>query len=298
MAVFTPIGEFFTAVVSDVTAVFVAIGQFIIGVFQAAWDGVTAVWNVAVGFFGSVWNGIVAVFSAVAGWLGGVFSVAWSAIVAVWNVAVGFFSGIWDGITGVFSAVSEWFAGVFQSAWESIKKVFSGVAGFFRGVWDTVVSIFTSVGTAVGNAISGAVKGVVNSILGFAENTINGFIKAINVAVGIINAIPGVDIPKLKELNIPRLATGGIVSPQGGGSIIYAGDGGQNEWVVPESKMASLVRQINARGGGGMGQINITVNVTTRDEKFSDSDAVDIAQKINRALKAQGLRLDQMGALR
>ena len=299
VAVFTPIGEFFTAVVSDVTAAFVAIGQFIIGVFQAAWDGIVIAWKTAIGFFNSVWNGIVAVFSVVAGWFGGVFNVAWNAIVAVWNVAVGFFSGVWGGIVSVFSAVAEWFAGIFQSAWEGIKKVFSGVAGFFRGVWDTIVNIFTSVGTAVGNAISGAVKGVVNSILGFAENTINGFIKAINVAVGVINAIPGVNIPKLNMLNIPRLATGGIVSPQGGGSIIYAGDGGQNEWVVPESKMSSLVRQINARGGTGVaGGVNITVNVTTRDEKFTDNDAVDIAQKINRALKAQGLRLDQMGALR
>lgn len=299
VAVFTPIGEFFTSVVSDVVAAFMAIGQFIIGVFQAAWDGIVIAWKTAVGFFNSIWNGIVAVFSVVAGWFGGVFNVAWNAIVAVWNVAVGFFSGVWGGIVSVFSAVAEWFAGIFQSAWEGIKKVFSGVAGFFRGVWDTIVNIFTSVGTAVGNAISGAVKGVVNSILGFAENTINGFIKAINVAVGVINAIPGVNIPKLNTLNIPRLATGGIVSPQGGGSIIYAGDGGQNEWVIPESKMASLVRQINSRGGAGVtGGVNITVNVTTRDEKFTDNDAVEIAQKINRALKAQGLRLDQMGALR
>ena len=284
----------------QIFAVFSAIGRFISDVFAYAWSAISAVWGVVVGFFASVWNGIVAIFSAVIGFYVNIFQTAWNGIVAVWNVVVGFFAGIWNGIVAVFSAVGNWFAGIFQGAWDGIKRVFSGVGSFFRGVWDTIVGIFSRVGTAIADTIGGAVKGVVNSVLGFAENAINGFIRAINIAIDVINAIPGVKIGKLSELNIPRLATGGIVSPQGGGSIIYAGDGGQNEWVVPESKMASLVRQINARGGvgAGFGDVNITVNVEAGGERFSESDAVDIAQKINRALKAQGLRLDQMGALR
>jgi len=59
------------------------------------------------------------------------------------------------------------------------------------------------------------------------------------------------------------------------------------------------VTQINKRSDGvGSRDVNITVNVTTRDDKFSEEDAVNIAKQINRALKAQGLRLDQLGALR
>lgn len=282
-----------------IVATFNAVVGFFSGLFQAAWNAIVAAWNGVVGFFGGLWNGIVGIFSAAIGFYAGIFSAAWDGVAAIWNGVVGFFGGVWGGIVGVFSVVGNWFSDVFQKAWNGIKNVFAGVGGFFRGIWDTIVGIFGKVGSSIGNAISGAVKTVVNSILGFAENTINGFIKAINLAIGAINLIPGVNIGKLNELNIPRLATGGIVGPQGGGSIIYAGDGGQNEWVVPESKMASLVRQINARGGAGVaGGVNITVNVTTRDEKFTDGDAVDIAQKINRALKAQGLRLDQMGALR
>ena len=41
---------------------------------------------------------------------------------------------------------------------------------------------------AIGNAIGDAFKTVVNSIIGFAEGTINMFIKAINGAIGLINS--------------------------------------------------------------------------------------------------------------
>ncbi len=58
------------------------------------------------------------------------------------------------------------------------------------------------------HGIGNAFKTVVNSIISFAENTINKFIRAINSAIGLINNIPGVNIGKLKELNIPKLKVG------------------------------------------------------------------------------------------
>ena len=64
---------------------------------------------------------------------------------------------------------------------------------------------------------------------------------------------------KLQIPRIPRMATGGIVTPQGGGSVIYAGDGGQDEWVVPESKMASLIEKLNNRSNTSGD--NITINI-------------------------------------
>lgn len=284
---------------NGIVAAFNAVVGFFSGLFQGAWNAIVAVWNAVVGFFANVWNGIVIIFSAVVGWFGGVFSGAWNIIVSVWNAAVGWFGGVWNGIVGVFAGVAGWFGGIFRGAWNAITGIFGGLAGFFGGVWNTITGMFGRLGSFVGNAIGGAVRGAVNGALSMVERMANGFIGMINGAIGIINKIPGVHIGNIPSLHIPRMATGGIVTPQGGGSIIYAGDGGQNEWVVPESKMASLVAQINRRSDGvGSRDVNITVNVTTRDEKFSEEDAVNIAKQINRALKAQGLRLDQLGALR
>ena len=276
----------------SILAVIFAPISLVIGLFFMFKDQIFAV-------FQAVWNFIVAVFTPIVQFFGGVFSGAWNIIVSVWNTVIGWFGGVWNGIVGVFAGVAGWFGGIFRGAWNAITGIFGGLAGFFGGVWNTITGMFGRLGSFVGNAIGGAVRGAVNGALSMVENMANGFIGMINGAIGIINKIPGVHIGNIPSLHIPRMATGGIVTPQGGGSIIYAGDGGQNEWVVPESKMASLVTQINKRSDGvGVRDVNITVNVTTRDEKFNEEDAVNIAKQINRALKAQGLRLDQLGALR
>lgn len=294
---------FFSNIWNGIISVFSTVVNWFGGVFSAAWNAIVMAWNAVVGWFAGVWRGIVGIFSVVAGWFTAVFQNAWNGIVNVWNGVVSFFSGVWNGIMRIFNVVGMWFSGVFKAAYDSIVGIFSGIGGFFQGIWNTITGIFGKVGTAIADSISGAVRGAVNSVLGFAENSINVFIRAINGAIDIINAIPGVNISKIQELRIPKLATGGIVTPQGGGSIIYAGDGGQNEWIIPESKMASLVGQINQRLNSGNissgnNPVNITVNIETKANDFTDEDAVNIAQKINRALKAQGLRLDQLGALR
>ena len=233
----------------------------IIGFFQSAWDGIVAIWNGVTAFFGLVWNGIVAIFTPVIQFFGAIFQSAWNGIMAIWNGVVWYYTTIWNGIKAVFGVVAGFFIGVFTTAWNGIKNVFSGVFGFFAGVWNGIVGIFKGVGDAIGGAISGAVKWAINGVLGFAVGMINGFIDMINIAIGIINAIPGVHIGKLEKLNVPRFETGGIVGPQGGGSLIWAGDGGENEWIVPESKMASLIDKINSQTGGTGGN-NYTINVS------------------------------------
>ena len=216
----------------------------------------------------NIWNGFVEVLSSTISSIG-----QW-------------FKGLWDGIVSIFSGVAGWFGGIFQGAWNAITGIFGRLGGFFGGVWNSITGMFGRLGSFVGDAIGGAVKGAVNGALGMVERMANGFIGMINGAIGLINKIPGVNIGNIPSLHIPRLATGGIVTPQGGGSIIYAGDGGQNEWVVPESKMASLVEQINRRrsGDGGMTK-HITVNNTynVRDKVDAQMVASDLGYLLSQA---------------
>nr|DAX83410.1 MAG TPA: tail tape measure protein [Caudoviricetes sp.] len=289
-AFFKGIGDFFIGIWNGITSLFNGIVEFfkqwgltilaiifwpisllvglfftfkdqIIGFFQSAWNGIVAIWNGVAAFFGLVWNGIVAIFTPVAQFFGVIFQSAWNGIMAIWNGVVWYYTTIWNGIKAVFGVVAGFFIGVFTTAWNGIKNVFSGVFGFFAGIWNGIVGIFKGVGDAIGGAISGAVKWAINGVLSFAAGMINGFIDAINLAIGIINAIPGVHIGKIGKLNVPRFETGGIVGPQGGGSLIWAGDGGENEWIVPESKMASLIDKINSQTGGTGGN-NYTINVS------------------------------------
>jgi len=203
-----------TAIPEIIAAILESLAQLapqLAALFQGAWEMITTIWSVAIGFFQGIWDGITLVFSVVGEVLSGFFQGAWDLVQGIWNVAVGFFSGVWSGITAVFSGVASFFSGVFSAAWNAITSIFNKLGSFFSGVWNAVVSIFRDAGVAVGDAISGAVRGAVNAVLGGATRIINGFISAINFAIGVINAIPGVSISPIGYLSAPALAQGGIL---------------------------------------------------------------------------------------
>lgn len=199
---------YFVALWEGIKAVFSVVATVIGGFFQAAWNAIKLVWDIVVGYFTAIWEAIKAIFSVVATVIGGFFQAAWNGITIIWDTVSTYFSTIWEGIKSIFSGVASFFKNVFSSAWNGIKSIFSGVSGFFQNIWNTIKNMFTNIGTTIGNAIGGAFKNVVNSIISFAENTINGFIRAINGAISVINKIPGVEISKLKELSIPKLKVG------------------------------------------------------------------------------------------
>lgn len=268
-AVWSKVQPFFLAVWEAIKSIFEIVAPIIGGFFKVAWAVIQAVWSVAAAWFQLVWEGIKAVFSVVGAVLGGFFTVAWEIIKAVWSSATAFFqaifdtiagifsfaaavlsgdfsgaweaikgivgtwasyfSTVWEGIKSVFGAVASWFGSVFSAAWEAIKAVFAPVGAFFQSLWDTIVSLFTSIGTAVGDAVSGAVKGAINAVLKGAIGIINGFIDAINLAIGVINAIPGVSIEKIQRLEVPQLAQGGIVTAP---TLLEAGEAG-DEAIIP-----------------------------------------------------------------
>ena len=232
--------------------------------FSGAWNIIKSIWSGVVAYFTFIWNGIVAVFSAVIGFYSRIFTTAWNIIKGVWSVVSGWFASVWQGIVNVFSPVVNFFSRVFSSAWQAIRNVFSAVGGFFRGVWNSIVSIFSNVGTSVGNAIGSAFKNVVRSVLSGAVNIINGVIGAINGAIGTINKIPGVNIPKMGTLSVPRFYTG-VRNFSGGMAVVGDVRGGGGELVslprgsdVYSNNETRKILDSLANGGGVGGGLNFT----------------------------------------
>lgn len=147
----------------------------------------------------------------IANWFKTKFETAYNNVTSVFSGIGKFFTGKWSDIKNAFKSVGTWFKDTFSDAWKKIKSVFDGVGEFFGGLWTTIKEKFTDIGQAVGEAVNGAFSKAVNSILSTATNIINGFIRAINKAIKVINEIPGVEINKLKELDTPQLARGGIL---------------------------------------------------------------------------------------
>lgn len=211
-AVWDVVLNYYKTLWNGIKAVFSVVKTVLLGFFNAAWTAIKAVWDGVVNYYKGVWNGIKAVFSVVSSVLTEFFSAAWNGIKAVWNAVSGYFSGIWESVKSVFSGVENWFQSIFSAAWTAVQGVFSNFGSFFQGLWDTIKSTFSNLGSSLSDAIGGAVRSGLNGVLSMIERTINNGISLINGAIGLINALPGVNVGTIGELSLPRLAKGGIVN--------------------------------------------------------------------------------------
>jgi phage-related protein len=180
---------------------------------------------------------------------------------------------IWESIKSVFSNVDGWFGEKFGDAWENVKKKFSRVKEFFSGVWQKIKDVFSKVGTSIGSAVSGAVKGAVNKVLSNATRVINGFIRGINVALSVINAIPGVSIKKINQLSVPRLAKGAVI-PGGREFLAVLGDQprGQTNIEAPLDTIVDAMKVALKGSGGFNGKIEVPVYIGNRQVALAVRD--------------------------
>lgn len=173
----------------------------------------------------------------------------------------------------------------FHNGIQAIKDWFASIPGFFAGVIGKISDKVKQFGAKVGDIVGGAFKAVVNGVLSFIEGFINAPIKAINGLIDVINAVPGIDLGKLNEFHLPRLAKGGVVTESTLANIGEAGD----EAVIPlERNTASwagplaraIADQFTEQGIGGAG---ITVYMTNNINNNLDAD--EIGQRLMTSIR-------------
>ncbi|MDU4953484.1 MAG: hypothetical protein E6X21_14255 [Clostridium sp.] len=142
---------------------------------------------------------------------------------------IDFFGNFCTNLKEIFTNIPKWFGEKFVEAKNAIIEKFSPIGRFFSNLFGSIKDIFTNIGGAVSDAVSGAFRKAINGVLRFAANTINGFIRAINGAIGLINKIPGVDIGRINYMDVPQLAKGGILDSP---TLAMVGEAGK-EAVVP-----------------------------------------------------------------
>lgn len=174
-----------------------------------------------------------------------------------------------------------------------LGALFSAFGKLFSDLWAKLQKMFYDFAGKFGEKIASVFKGAINKVLEFIENFINAPIDLINSFADLINntfGSIGINLGHIGRIQLGRMATGGIVPSTNGGQLILAGEGGQDEWVVPESKMASMIQQINEQGGTGGG---ITINV---QGVFATSDAEQRAVAMQIYEKLQEINKARMGA--
>jgi TP901 family phage tail tape measure protein len=199
---------------------------------------------------GTLIPGLLAIFSGPVGWT--VLAVA-----AVVAMAIAFRKPLGDFLNWLW----EWGKPI-SNFW---KNLWDGTVKLARSAVEAVKSVFISMGAVI--------KGAFNGILRNIFNSINGAISNINVLINRANALSakvrGPQLPTLPTLSVPQFAKGGVVS---GPTLAMVGEGGEPEYIIPQSKMArASMNYLNgARGGavipafanggyvGGNAQINVT----------------------------------------
>lgn len=230
--------QLLAGLVQLVMEIVIALPQILLALVQAV-----------INIFTGLWDGIVDIFANCGDWFKDAFTGAWEGITEAFSKAGQFFKDVWGSITSALAPVGRWFSDMFGKAWQGIKNAFSSIGSFFSGIWNNIKNIFSKVGTAIADGIKKAVSTAVNKVLSVACKIINGFIDAINFAIGIINAIPGVSISKISRLSVPAMAKGGVVDSA---TLALIGEQGK-EAVVPLENNTEWIDMLASRLSGAMG---------------------------------------------
>lgn len=277
-------GEKFTKARENVNKAFDKVGDWFSDKFTKAKQGVEKAWSSTKEFFTNSNKNIQNAFSKIDGWMSDKFGSAWQGVKNAFAPFIGYFRQCWETVKGIFSVVKNVLSGNFSDAWAAIKNIFSGWGSFFSGLWNSIKQIFSNVGTAIASGIKGAVSSAVNSVLRTAAKIINGFISAINFAIDIINAIPGVNIKKLSKLEVPQMAKGGIVDSA---TLAVVGEQGKEAVMPLENNLQwldKLAGMLNERMGGGNQPIVLMV-----DGKVFAQTAISSINQLTRQTGSLGI---------
>lgn len=110
-------------------------------------------------------------------------------------------------------------------------------------------------------AISNVIRDALRSTLQWVANGANTAINLLNDLIEKFNKVPGIKLQPIANVSIPEFADGGVVNRP---TLAMVGEGGEREYIIPESKMA---RAAAAYMGGARGDAVLagpaTINVTT-----------------------------------
>ena len=215
------------------------------------------------------------------------------------------------GIVNALQSLGKAFYGFFIEP--TVKRV-QAMLQFFADSFKRIREFITQPIQAAAQFIQRVFGSVVASIaqrINFVVNAINQIIGAANRAMA---AVGGPQLPFIPTVPVPAFAEGGVVS---GPTLAMVGEGGEREYIVPESKMARASANYLAglRGGsvvprfaeGGVvvpntGSVNIQTGpvtqmggqdfVTTQDLSDAVMDGID---QTLRMLRRDGTIRSQLG---
>ena len=202
----------------------------------------------------------------------------------------------------IISALAPAVGTILKTAFELVINVVEDICDLLGGLADLIVGIVTGDKEKIINGFKEIGKSIVNAIIDLANAALTLIIGAVNGIIGGINkaaSYVGVKDPvdKLPLNNIPRLATGGIVT-----SSIFANIGEDGaEAVVPLERNKGWMRtmakeiasQINVNNNNtNSASSNVTIDMSKcTKEYYTKSEMIAMGELYAKCLKQAGMNV-------
>jgi tape measure domain-containing protein len=151
----------------------------------------------------------------------------------LWNKAIENARTSFSTIGNAFKAVAQAFntaiINPIRNAWEGLMQLLPKALSSAAA---TIKSTFSQ----VGSAIKSILNAVMRSIFSGVNKAIDNINSLINRANAISAKVKGPQLPTIPKLAVPQFAEGGVVTKP---TLAVVGEGGEPEYIIPESKMAA-----------------------------------------------------------
>ena len=197
---------------------------------------------------------IISIVSPIVTVISGIIQAMVDVISPIINGIVQVFGTVFANVSNVVSSAVSAITGVIQTITGKVQSVADSVKNFFKGAFDAVAgwasSIFGGIASTITNAFSSAMAGV--------KGIINGVINGVNGATGLMNKIPGVNIPK-----IPNLLHG---TDDWAGGLARMNEGGRGELTYLPSGTVVVPHDISMKYAKEAGRSNNVVAISSGND--------------------------------
>lgn len=195
-------------------------------------DVITIVCSIINGDWDKAWNAVLDIAKRIWDLIKVVVENAIKIVLNVIDVTMGLIKLAWSNTWDTIKLIVE-------NIWEGIKRT---VDTAINGVKDTISRVMNDIKQAWDNVWKGlgdTVKNVWNDIVGFVCDGVNRVVDLINDMIEAANKVPGVDIPKLGEVQCSgaQLAQGGLLNKP----TFVAGEAG-TEVVAPLTSLLGMIK--------------------------------------------------------
>lgn len=209
------------------------------------------------------------------GKVGKVMAIAGGALLAIGLILA--FSGVGLGLgLGLIAAGAASLGTAAAFNWNFIAEKVKGAWEMVRAYWRTnIAPVFTvlwwsNLAKSCGNGMISGFESTVNGIIGMFEKMINWIVDGLNqISFDVPDWIPkiggktiGVNIPPVSfgRVNVPRLATGGVIPPNREFMAVLGDNKKETEVVSPLSTMKQALIEAMQETGGLGGNLSLSVS--------------------------------------